>query len=467
MRRIRLKWLYQKSSSAVLIYLCLLVLFIGKMEFYQKYVARFPDEGSHLAYIGYLEDTGMIIPDFGNMYFKVSVDNVDLMCEANIIKGRSNYLGHPPLYYHLMRLSDGIEKRDRSIFINVNRLRDFSQIIACIGMIIAFYIGLTRLKSNLLHLLYGLSIVSIPMLAYDCAGINNDTLAFLGVTIVLLALLRVSEGKRKLTSYILLALGVFTSALSKLTSGLIVLIACLIFLIRLLLKEKSFRVLFNRNFAITVPVYLVVFFYFIYLICCYGTVQPSLKGLDPEHFYTSGFYVPVEERVLLSFSEYLIRYTKGFLGTWTGIASHVSLTKGGSVFGINRIALFLILVLPAFSFLKKNSESNFKEAGQCLYIGAIAAMLYQFYNAYINWYCASGYLGAYQSRYYLCVLPAFAYLICMAVEERYRYAISCVSECRCNKKEVQLFFGIIIITFCFLLVYEDFIYFRIHFNDYL
>ncbi|MCC8081984.1 MAG: hypothetical protein LIO80_08285, partial [Lachnospiraceae bacterium] len=50
----------------------------------------------------------------------------------------------------------------------------------------------------------------------------------------------------------------------------------------------------------------------------------------------------------------------------------------------------------------------------CVFTGMFAASWMQFYSAYRNFFFTAGYMGGFQSRYYLCWVPvlafAFAYL---------------------------------------------------------
>ena len=366
------------------------------------------------------------------------------------------------MYYHLMRLSGGVQIRDGQLFINLTQLRDFSQQIACVGLILAFYLGLTRIQKPVFHLLYGAIIVSIPMFSYTCAGVNNDTLAFLGTTIVLIALMRFCEEKRNVYTYLLLSIGIFTAIMAKLTSGLIVSIACLIFLMGWIIRNRSLSILLTPCFVITLPVYFVIVVYFLDLLSTYGTVQPSLGVLDPEAFYSSGFYVPVDERSYMTLEQYISYYWSHFGETWTGIASHVSLLRSGKIYGINRIGLFLVLVLPVLSFWGQKNTTQY--AAQCIYIGTLFAMVYQFYKACTAYYHVSGYMGAYQSRYYLCALPAMAYLICILLDERIEYVNTYMGR---YGKRAGIISSLCVIMYCALLIYEDFIYFILNFNKYL
>lgn len=455
-----------KKIIGFLIYLLLFIFFICKVNFYQEHVGRFPDENTHITYISYLETKNVVIPNFTDIPANLSTveEDGDIFVGEFTSEG-FNYLGHSPLYYNIMRLANGIKIIDGKVIYDINILRDFSQKIVFISMILAFYIGLSRIKKNYLHLLYGVIITSIPMMAYVSAGVNNDALAFLGVTISLIGFIRFEEEKYNITSYLVLSFGIMIALLAKLTSGLIITISFLIFFGIKIFKEKSLNIFMNKRFYATIPIYLIPVIYYVFTYIRYGTFQPGLSSISFDYFKTTGFYVPIEERKYMTFFDYYKHYTKNFVLTWTGIASHVSLLKSGKYLDRNSIALFSVLWLPLLGFINK-SKKNVKLAYTCVYFGALISMLFQFLRAYKN-FQNYGYLGSYQSRYYLCALPAFAFLICIAIYDRYNFAYKYYKNQTGNGILVDIGFGLICLTYSITLIYQDFIYFILNFNKYI
>ena len=456
----------RKNTVPIAIYLCCFLLFIGKATFYMDNVGRFPDESMHIAYVVYLENTSKIVPDFREIYHHVTPKNPNELSEAAIDTSALNYLGHPPLYYHIMRLSHAVQLReDGALLVNIRGLRQFSLCIASIGVLLAMYIGITRLKGALQHLVYATVLVSVPMLAYDSAGVNNDALSIVGVTLVFLALIRLAEQRRGQMTFWLLGVGVAISVLSKLTAGLVVAAACAAFFLHCIIKERSLSILFNRQFLLTLPLYCVAAGYFAYIYARYGTVQPSLKVLDYEYFLTTGFYVPESKRIALTFGQYAKRYFAGFFATWTGIASHVSLLKNASPFSERRVALMVLWVFPFFTFFSRGQYSRQKRGAQALFFGVALAALVQFYRAW-NGFLANGYLGGYQSRYYLCAAPALAFLAAAFWGERHAYIKQCAQKSQ-FASIAAAGYAALIVAYCALLYYEDFIYFLLKFDNYL
>ena len=86
----------------------------------------------------------------------------------------------------------------------------------------------------------------------------------------------------------------------------------------------------------------------------------------------------------------------------------------------------------------------------------------QFINGY-NDLLNRGYVGGYQSRYYLCAIAMFALCATVLVEKA-------LTTCDQNKRDYPIVKKILIcatVVFIGLLAYEDFIYFLVHYNNYL
>lgn len=451
---------YEKVS-VISIYILMSILFICKVNFYDNNVGRFPDEQAQVSYIAYLEKTGEVIPKFEKMTILVPITYNEYRFSDTAI----NYLGHPPLYYHLMRLSGGVKDLNGIVIVNLDILRRFSQLIAYLGIALSFYLGLKMLDHLSLHLLYSGIIISIPMLAYMTASVNNDTLAFLGVNITVLGFVRYKEDKKNFLTYLIIAIGMLITTMSKLTAGMIIIQAFILFAMHEFIKEKSLKFILNKNMLLSLPIYVFILIYFMYILNKYHTLQPGLKTIAPEYFRTTGFYVDIGKRNLMSFKEYLLFYWKHFLKTWSGIYSHVELLKEGSATDFISIGLNSILILPIFSFItiKKN---KLKTTFSFVYIGVLFTLLFQFIFAY-NGFISNGYTGGYQSRYYLCALPIMAMLICLWAKDRFEYVKNELESKQINTRWAEVSFLFICVIFVLLLIYEDIIYFIINFINYL
>ncbi|MDR3551508.1 MAG: glycosyltransferase family 39 protein [Clostridia bacterium] len=471
----------------LLIYVIAILFFTYKMWFYCDRVGRFPDEMAHISYIAYLEKNPCIIPDFSKMTI-MTRDTIGNTTDGSIASrenftgtfkftGSFNYLGHPPLYYQIMRLSGGVRIVGDTVTIHIVRLRVFSMAIALLAMLLVLYIGFSRIRGRpVLHLLYAAICVSVPMLAYDCAGINNDTLALLGVTVFILGLLRFAEKKRNTGTFLLIATGVSIAFFSKLTAGVIVLVATAIFLLITLIREKNLRFILSKRFLITLPLYLITAAYFIAVHLQTGSFQPSFVKLEPQQFYASSFYVAPLKRTFMRFMVYFNYYASRFVGTWTGIASHVSLYKKGSIYSLNQIGLESLIVLPlllVFFRNKDRSRNTDTSVVFAVYFAIVITALTQFLRAFYEFRYVSGYLGGFQSRYYLCGISAIALAVVFIAQrvgglepytkEKDTRPNGGISYLMIRQVSVQ----VLCVLFVALLVYEDFVYFVLHFTKYL
>ena len=101
------------------------------------------------------------------------------------------------------------------------------------------------------------------------------------------------------------------------------------------------------------------------------------------------------------------------------------------------------------------------------YIALICVVLLQFKNAYDGFYFISGYPGAYQSRYYLCVLPVLAFIAAWILETVYmgvKKKISVlVEKSRIMQSMTKVFWTISIVASAFLF-YSGFLYFLLNYT---
>lgn len=471
----------KRKKIIFLVYATVFAFFIFKMFFYAHFVGRFPDEVAHISYIAYLEQEHKIIPDFKSMTILIPKEkNNDLSAVKDIlvsypgpyIFGESvNYLGHPPLYYQLMRLSGGVKVQNGVASIDIWRLRYFNMVLSAFAMLLIFYIGYSRIRDiPILHLLSATICVSVPMLAYVSAGVNNDNLALLGVSLSVLGLLRFSEHKRTFFTYSLLSIGLYISVMSKLTAGLIVLLAFALYLVFALITEKNLRFLKSKEFLVTLPVYLIAAAYFALVHMQTGSFQPSYRLLDLQGYLASDFYVPPASRTHMDFLQYAKYYIAAFLGTWTGIASNVSLLKDETaLYSLPQIGLVGLLVLPLLLSLQLGKNRPERPAALALfafYLGLIITMIVQFLRAYLEYKNISGYLGGYQSRYYLCGIAAIALATVFAAGNIYGKETG--KQGRGPARIIrQMTVQFAAFAFVLLLLYEDFGFFLKHFTDYL
>ncbi|MCD8346673.1 MAG: hypothetical protein LUD16_01740 [Lachnospiraceae bacterium] len=461
---------------SLFVYAFLFFYALFQMSYYESYVGRTPDEIQHISYIAYLEDKDVLIPDFTEMTYAVLLPEtsaLDGVWRLDWTNDEVNYLGHPPLYYQIMRLANAIqfESDGEVCVVNIARLRRFSMGIAALALLLIFYIGFTRLdqKKPCLHLLYGMIVTSVPMMLYGASGISNDTLALLTGTVYFGGILRFAEQKRDWKTYLLIAVGGTASLLTKTTAGLMTAMASVVVVAVCLIREKSWKCLFHRSFFVTLPIYLPAVLYFLYIYKQYGTFQPSLANFVSEaYFQESAFYVPEEERAVMTLYQYFLYYKREFFGSWSGIASHIALYKPTRLYSPDRIALLSIWILPAvsaFFFWRKKDSRGIACTG--LYAAALLAVAMQFVNAAGGFY-SRGYMGGFQSRYYICVIAAFGLSIARLFERGFTdsQASQALPDGTLQKNR-QTLLSVLVTVFVLLLFYENFIYFLLNFTEYL
>ena len=164
----------------ILIYIISIIIFNIHIEQYQSYVQEFPDEYSHIAYIAYLEQTGKIIPEFDKMQeidkYKEHLkkyqmeqknkkeDTNKIMNEntTSFLEGTTNHLGHPPLYYQIMRIFNLVQVQENGIITyKLKSLRNISQIISNIALILVFIYAYRNLKSVTGNFIFSIIFISV------------------------------------------------------------------------------------------------------------------------------------------------------------------------------------------------------------------------------------------------------------------------------------------------------------------
>lgn len=454
-----------KRIVILAVYVVMLGFALFKMLFYLQYVGHTPDESKHIAYVAYLEEEQVILPKLKEMK-AISIpynDGKTIVAEFN---DGVNYLRHPPLYYQLLRLANAVSiEKNGTFVIQARRLRLFSMSFVVLAIALMFYVGYTRLeKKPVMHLLYSAICVSVPMLTYGAVGISNDSLTILTVTIFFLAMLRMVEHKWNALTYWMIALSMSATLLTKTTAGLLVAIAGVIVLLYYLVTEKCYKELLKPAFLSTIPVYGIALAYFILLFMEFGNFQPTLyQIMDEESVRASIFYTDFAERTFRTFDEYVNIFFQRFFQTWTGISSHVYLSKFPGVgVGVQTLGLLSLWVLPfvcLFAFVRRKNPYTLVHVS--MLTALVATLGAQFVHAYRG-FMSRGYEGGFQSRYYLCAMIVFAFSSTICVQSAGAY----IDEKKTYGKFLQnvLLFGIV--CFVAMLFYEDFVFFLTNFSDY-
>lgn len=447
----------KKSRIIKCIYVMFFLFFMGKVFFYAAEIGGFPDEKEHLRYLVYLDTSNKIIPDFNEMpKYEVTEINDNLQ-KFEEMEGSHNYLGHPPLYYHILRLCRPVSiNEDGDIILNIQRLRYFNILLVTFTMELLFctiYKYLSKRTERLFpHIITLCGLTCVPMLAYVSAGINNDNLAFLGTVLFMIGILRYYEKDVSPGTYCYVAAGFCIAALSKMTVAELLGISLLVIAI-VELKKKNYRLFLNKYFARTLILYLIPVIYIIIVYSRYGTIQPSLKSIDMEYFKTSSFFVPVEERQVVLFAEYWKHFWNMLGNTWVTLYGHkISLWRNPlSKEGIAYVVLVILFIVYVLRRTKGKYEKNtYFSATLAAFLVMLASL---FLNSYMSHY-KNGYMGGMQGRYFLPCVPAFALaggLLFWELEEKNKdYMI---------RRRILLALEIVYVI---LLIYGDFIYFLLN-----
>lgn len=456
----RRKFMDRKSSFVIWsVYGLVLFFFVFKMFFYAEEVRDTPDEKAHVGYICYLEENpDKIIPDFEDMYAYRLIDENNGEQIYRKQPDDWNYLGHPPLYYHMMRLAFQARREGNDLVVNVRSLRYFNILLTAATMAVCFFIGYTRISRNtkkiMPHVIFSVSAVSVPMIAYVGSGVSNDNLAFLGMVLFFWGLLRYYEERTDHRTYLLVGTGFFVTMFSKLTAGEILVVALLFVLLGELIRKRGLRIIWNRYFVATLLLYLIPVVYYLILYSRYGSFQPSLQLLHYDAYMRTTSYVSVEQRPLpYTFAQYTFYYWPQFFHSWVTLYGHIFTLNKFHAY-LSWLGPCLVLVLSVCQGIRMLLQrSKMAPMYAALLGGTAVTMLTQFWSAYKN-YCSAGYTGGYQARYYLCMIVFFAYsgamLWCREGEEAPAP----------GRKEIL--FQILGVLYLAALLYGDFIYVLFH-----
>lgn len=432
----KMSWLTSKR----LLYIFTFVFAIAQIVYYFRWVGDAPDELAHLSYVAYLLDKKCLIPDFNNMHIYDFANNL-----ATELPGTVNYLGHPPLYYWLLAIIQLIIDPHH---INVTLLRFSSIGFGIIALSIFFMLGYKYLetKKPLVHLTYLIGATSVPFFLYSFCGLNNDIFSLLGVAISFWGITRFEKDKQNIFTYLLLSLGIFVTVLSKITAGLVLIIAYLIYIVWKCIQEKSLHIVLNKNMLISVPFILLGCMYFFFIYSKFGSFQPHVPIDDMKNLT---FYVDYSERSVITFGQYIQYYATQFLQTWSQINSHVSIPKSSSLLGLDRIVYYLIPLSPIILFNKSNAKVLCRKFVIAIFVGIIIAIVAQFLSAWGS-YLGRGYMGGFQSRYYLCWIPVLAF--------GFSQWFNNVLDSYAKDNKIYVYLEYLLIGFILLSIYGSFIF---------
>lgn len=405
------------GRSLLWIYGAALLYFVLKQSLCYVFLKPFADQGNHLSYVVYMARFPSLLPDFRSMTLYIPDGMQGGFTIYKVYEGTISNMTHPPLYYQLMAFLGGVRSLpDGTCAVDLVRLRVMNMALADSAVILAFCLGYSRIRnrSPLVHALYAFAIVTLPMIAYVSASVNNDNLAFLALVVFVAGLLRYEEDRIDWQTYTLIGLGFLTGSLTKLTTALMCLLMLGTVLVLDIIRTRTLRLIRNKAFLIVLPCILVFLAYEIWVRRTYGSWQPSLYNLDPDYFYHTEFYTPPEERLPLTFLQYVRRFTEGMGHSWSSLYGETPTLNEKMHNGVFGAVYWVPVALTVFASVRDLVKKTGDRLAVPVSVGFLGAMAYHFYS---NWtgYPISGYLGGCQARYYLAMIVPLAYVTCTRI----------------------------------------------------
>jgi hypothetical protein len=167
------------------------------------------DELAHASYVAQIQEANT----------SVDLESLKILDSKSMeFSQTSNYLNHPPTYYRLMAWTGPRLLGNHKALIAHRLLNLF---IVLMGVALLFQIPLEGNWNKLESYNFGLSIVTIPVLAPLAGSINNDNLAFLGGAVSIYATTKLAKTfeARWLS---LMCLGVLIASAAKLTGLMLI-----------------------------------------------------------------------------------------------------------------------------------------------------------------------------------------------------------------------------------------------------
>jgi hypothetical protein len=384
------------NQSAVVL-LAIIILFSFTV-FYSLFLSKNlaigvpPDETAHISKIRHVKQH---FPELSPLQEKLCTD-------TGRATNNPNYLAHPPVYYLLAGLLT--EKSDCSAIQDYMKFRLLSVIVTTLALVV-IVLALSRLALlNSAFVIYLLFIISIPIFPYLAASPNNDNLALLFFSLLILSWILIYKSCSDSLPYILLAFSLALCLLTKATTGLQTGIFSFIMLMLLPKQVRSSVLTINRTKIVFILILSIPVIYYLYAKYQYGTFLPSATSLA-EYYWKR---VPATKNPI----EYASHFFDTLNHSFTGISSGDRVYKSKV---IHYYGLFLVLIIPITQVFKPPQQREMRILWS-FYISGIATTIifiaihlifvYGKYRAY-------GYLGGIQFRYYipLVILVAMGYML--------------------------------------------------------
>lgn len=362
-------------GAILLFFLLLTILLIIRIPFPNNF-----DEAAHLSYIIDLADKNLFFPDFHDFPMRYG--------DAQTI-----YLNHPPFYY----LTMGIFERWLSPLssIDILILRSINLLLVYTAVLLSLLVCLTTHWNKRSRVAFIFLIVMIPNLSVIAITINNDNMAILGGSMVILGAMKIMS--RNPNGYLVGSIGFMLAAVSKFTAFLLMTLFTFPLLIVLWLlkysppKKPAWHWIALFFFLAATP-----YFYFWFL---YGSPVPTTPGhLEIiESLAASRGWSDIR----YSFSEYFFHFFKMLALNWP----IVPLTGDIGVYttGLYGLIFVLGIVLSTVKCLNR-SHKPIDVIIVCGAISILATLAIHFVFNYIR-HSQTGWMSGIHPRYYFPLFP--------------------------------------------------------------
>jgi 4-amino-4-deoxy-L-arabinose transferase-like glycosyltransferase len=371
-----------------------------------------PDELAHVSYVAYLEESGRLIPE---------VPEMRLLDADSGWSQRPNYLMHPPFYYHLLRLLPGARLQADTTPELIRSLRRANLWLSVAALTLMLWIGLRVEMHPLLHLLYAVTLLSVPMLCFGAAGVNNDSLALIAGAITIIALCRHMEGSSSLLNFAMIGAGVGLALLAKATAGIL---CCLLVALCLGWQLVRARHRLRQSLAGLLVIAALAapgLGYYGVQAVRYQRAFPSAANLASDTIQPTRYQLAPGSRLDLPGWGQQFLYLLGV--TWIKVSSHRYHAGEAPLAAVGLLIIPLLAVASLIWPRRLSAEQQRSRFGKTLLVSRVAAiacvlvaMIHFAYTFHIH--RLTGYLGGAQARYYFPLLPLLLLLAVAALNQR-------------------------------------------------
>jgi hypothetical protein len=343
-----------------------------------------PDELAHLSKIA-STNTASLIPKPTSEYIcTISGGNTS----------RLNYLSHPPLYYLINSLIT--DKQGCEVVYDYKKFRVLTLIFS-VASLVVLVVGLRLITSSDSGMaMYLLFVTSIPIFPYISAATNNDILAFLAFSLLIVSLSFFLSGRYIRSSIILISFSLAICLLTKSTTGLQAILLTAITLIisyKYALKQCVSNV---KTLVLAVAILMFPVCYYILVKLNFGTFLPSTVSIAESYWK--------KQPATLDIFQYFSYYWEITFKTFTGIASHNSVYKTHVAHAFGLIVATLISFSQIFS---KPIKTELIIIWKIYISGIITFCIFTIVHFIFVYgkYRTFGYPGGIQFRYFISLMP--------------------------------------------------------------